>query len=72
MYENGLLGKKRKLVEQKNNIMSNIFNKIKLPKEEEIKINSIKKDTLLQNEKLANSIKIEKKLYFQSLKDNQE
>jgi hypothetical protein len=72
MNENELLGKKRKLAEQKNNIMNNIYNKIKLPKEAEIKINTIKKDTLLQNEKLTNSINNGKILYFQSLKDNQE
>ena len=71
-----LLGKKRKLEEKKNKIMEDIFNKMKIPKEAEIQINSmkekIKKEAQQQTEKLLISINDEKKVYFQSLKDNQE
>ena len=71
-----LLGKKRKLEEKKNKIMEDIFNKMKILKEAEIQINSmkekIKKEAQQQTEKLSISINDEKKVYFQSLKDNQE
>lgn len=71
-----LLGKKRKLEEKKNKIMEDIYNKMKIPKEAEIQINSmiekIKKEAQQQTEKLSISINDEKKAYFQSLKDNQE
>lgn len=71
-----LLGKKRKLEEKKNKIMEDIYNKMKIPKEAEIQINSmkkkIKKEAQQQTEKLSISINGEKKAYFQSLKDNQE
>lgn len=71
-----LLGKKRKLEEKKNKIMEDIFNKMKIPKEAEIQINSmiekIKKEAQQQTEKLSILINDEKKAYFQSLKDNQE
>ena len=71
-----LLGKKRKLEEKKNKIMEDIYNKMKLQKEAEIRINSmiekIKKEAQQQTEKLSISINNEKKAYFQSLKDNQE
>lgn len=71
-----LLGKKRKLEEKKNKIMEDIYNKMKIPKEAEIQINSmiekIKKEAQQQTEKLSILINDEKKAYFQSLKDNQE